>query len=156
MKKSLKEIREQAKSFYKKIDSVYCPYFKEKIIFSSEGFNHLRYRGSRKERHFEVQKMRYKLLSLAPTLLKHSGTLQEHEVQNIFIELNINKRRKKVLMKVHFFGFIAIIQQWKIKVIVRQIEKGKKHFWSVIPNWKTRKSKEKKILYRYTGNLAED
>lgn len=35
-----------------------------------------------------------------------------------------------------YFAFEAVIDGRRIKVIVRQVGKGKKHFWSVIPAWR--------------------
>ena len=140
MKKSLKKMRKKARVLYKKIGEIYCPYLKENVAFTSEGFNHLRYRGL-KERHCKVQETRYKLLHLAPEIIIKSGTLQEFETKN----------------NIKFFGFIAIIRGWKAKVIIRQVGNGKKHFWSIIPNWKTRVSKEGKNIYKnHTGDLTKD
>lgn len=157
MTESLEQLRQKARVAYKKIGSVKCPYFKEEIMFNSEGFNHIRYRAARRERHLDVQKMRYTLLKFAQIIIGKSQTLQEHNMIKQFVETEMNKRKESVLKEVHFYGFIAIIDGWKVKVIVRQIGNGKKHFWSIIPNWRTRKSKEgRKSFENYTGNLAED
>lgn len=156
-KKSITEIREKARSEYKAITPVHCPYFKEAVVFNSEGFNHIRYKAGRRERHLKAQEIRYKLLHLAPRVIGKSHTLQEHETVNQFIESKKNKRKEKALKEVHFYGFIAIINKQKVKVIVRQAGEGHKHFWSIIPNWKTRKSKEgtKKRL-NHSGNMQTD
>jgi len=157
MKEPLKNIRESAEKGYKDMKEIHCPYFKEKVTFTSEGFNHIRYRKSRNERHYSVQKMRYKLLPLASEVLRNSKTLQEHEIQKNFIEVKRNKKREKIMKEVHFYGFIAIVKDWKVKVIVRQVGEGKKHFWSIIPNWKTRRTKDsKKQQVKHTGDLAVD
>jgi len=36
----------------------------------------------------------------------------------------------------HFWAFEAVVDNRRIKVVVRQVGKGKKHFWSVIPAWR--------------------
>lgn len=157
MQNNLNKIRQKAKRYYKTIASTYCPYFKERVVFTSEGFNHIRYRTKNKKRHIKVREIRYKLLDMAPKVISYSNTLQEYDLQNLLIRIQRNKTKKKISKKVQFFGFIAIINGWKIKVIVRQVGNGKKHFWSIIPNWKTRKSIEGKNLYQnYTGNLDKD
>lgn len=156
MKASLTNIRESARDLYKSLDPIYCPYFKEEISFTSEGFKHIRYRNLH-ERHYNSQEIRYKLLQFAPKLLKKTSTLQEYETQKLFVEIKQNKKKEKVLKDVYFYGFIAILSDWKVKVIVRQVGNGKKHFWSIIPNWRTRKSKENKKQYiNHTGNMSED
>jgi len=101
--------------------------------------------------------MRYKLLPMAIEVLRNSKTLQEYETQITFIEVKQNKKRKNILKEIQFFGFIAIIKEWKLKVIVRQVGEGKKHFWSIIPNWKTRRTKEGvKQFLNHSGDLYED
>jgi len=39
----------------------------------------------------------------------------------------------------------------RFKIIVRQIEGGERHFWSIIPFWKNNKE-----LKLHSGNLGED
>jgi hypothetical protein len=43
--------------------------------------------------------------------------------------------------KFSFWSFEGVVDERKVKVIVRQIGSGKKHFWSVIPSWKVKKIK---------------
>ena len=38
--------------------------------------------------------------------------------------------------QVKYWDFEAVVDDRRIKVIVRQIGNGKKHFWSVIPAWR--------------------
>jgi len=52
-----------------------------------------------------------------------------------------------------YFGFIAILEGWKIKVIVKKTKNGNPHFLSVIPNWTTNKKRDR-LLHK--GNLEED
>ena len=139
---ALNEVRAKAQELYKGIGEIHCPYLKEKVHFNSAGFNHLQFRGNRNKRHKNVQEIRCRLIQLAPLVIRDSKTLQEYEEQSLFIEVKVNKKTKTVLKRVQFFGFIAIVKNRKVKVIVRQIGNGQKHFWSIIPNWKTRKSKE--------------
>ena len=157
MNNSLKSLRANAKAEYSSIGCVFCPYFQEEIVFNSEGFKHIRYRSKYKERHFKVQKIRYHLLGFAPKLLKTTSTLQEYELRVKKVKVKINKQKSYILKKVQYFGFIGIIEGCKVKVVVRQLGNGKKHFWSVIPNWKTRSTKDnKKTFQNHSGDLAKD
>lgn len=151
------ELRERAAEEYRQIGRIYCPYFQEEVHFTSEGFNHIRYRKARNERHIQVQEMRYKLLHFAPELVRLTKTLQEHEIQHLFVETKHNKRKEIVLKEIQFFGFIAILKNYKVKVIVRQVGNGQKHFWSIIPNWKTRRTKDgRRIIQQHTGDLLQN
>lgn len=47
-------------------------------------------------------------------------------------------------------SLVAIINRHRIKIIIKEIQGGKKFFWSLIPFWKTRKDAmngDKKILH---------
>jgi len=157
----LELLRKKAKEVYTEINEVHCPYFKEKVHFNAQGFNHIRYKGARKERDHKSQEMRLKLLKLAPQVIRDSKTIQEYDEESVFIEVKHNKRKEKELKLARYFGFIAIIgndpkKGMKTKVIVRQVGNGQKHFWNIIPNWQTRKSKEGNQYLNHTGNLIED
>ena len=52
-----------------------------------------------------------------------------------------------------FWTFEAVIDERRIKVIVRQVGRGKKHFWSVIPAWRKDRFG---ILNAKKRNLEED
>lgn len=111
---------------YKKIGAVFCPYFRLEIGFNGKGLNHVFFQGSRSERDFEDMQTRMRLMDRAVKLLKivttHSGYICD------------NKGSKPI----HYWEFIAVIDNRRIKVVVRQQgDGGAKHFWSVIPKWKT-------------------
>ena len=83
----MKKIDYKARSFYKRIKSVYCPYFGEKVAFTSKGFNHIKYRKKRKTRHPKVREMRYRLLAFAPKIITLSNTLQEYEQKSVIVRV---------------------------------------------------------------------
>ena len=53
------------------------------------------------------------------------------------------------MVHVNYFGFVAIMNDVRVKIVVKQIDDGKKFFWSIHPNWKTKMvdGKIKKILH---------
>lgn len=134
-----KKLKQKTYIKYKKIRQVYCPYFKTKVRFKSKGFWHMIYTGRNQKRELKSQKLRFKLLALAVKTLHLSATLQEFE----------NNNKTKAL----YYGFIAIIEGWKIKVIVKKAGHGRPYFWSVIPNWITNKKRDR-VLFK--GNLEKD
>ena len=52
----------------------------------------------------------------------------------------------------YYWAFEAVVDKRRIKVIVRQVGKGKKHFWSVIPAWRRIRG----IVINAKGKLNED
>ncbi len=75
-KEDFEEIKLNAENNYKSVVEVYCPYFKEKIVFNSEGLEHLKFKRHEKPRSEQEQHMRFKLLGLAPEVIRSSHTLQ--------------------------------------------------------------------------------
>ena len=53
-----------------------------------------------------------------------------------------------------FYEFIAVLENVRVKVIVKEILGGEKHFWSIIPFWGIDKASSKRILC--SGNPAQD
>ncbi len=145
--------RQSALKDYKQIKQVFCPYLKTKVVFNSGGFRHLIYKAGNKKRDPSSMKMRFKMLSNAVAVLKITTTLQEYQSETK--ELPVKEYGQKVdkITTVVYFGFIAIINDWKIKVIVKKIGQGEPFFWSVIPNWVT-SPKRDKIFHK--GSLEED
>lgn len=152
------KFKDKIRQEYDSIREVHCPYFNGMVKFSSDGFQHLLFKGSSKakERSHGEQYIRLKLFKLAPKLLRITRTLQEFHSQNQFVVIKTNKRREAVVKEVKYWGFIAIIEDRKIKVVVKQLGDGFKRFWSIIPNWTTRKSRETHSRINHSGNLEND
>ncbi len=141
------EIKNKAEDFYKNLDSIYCPYLKDKVSFSALGLEHLKFKRREKPRSSEDQYMRFKLLHLAPEIIKVSHTLQGIWETKKFERVRIHSRTEEVLKLVTYYEFIAVIKRNRVKVIVKQIDHGAKFFWSLIPFWGMNKTTMERILY---------
>lgn len=150
--KNYSKIKNQAYKKYKSIGRVYCPYLKKEIVFNSKGFRHLIYKAGNKKRDQKSQILRFQLIDKAVKVLGITTTLQEYQSETTKIILKDHGRRVFKSKSLIYFSFIAIIQGWKIKVIVKRIRKGQPFFWSLIPNWKTRR--KERIFFK--GNMEED
>jgi len=152
-----KKIKDDAYNFYKKLGRIHCPAFNnEYIYFNSEGFNHLTYKNKRSERNKNDQITKFKLLPKAKQIIEISTTFQEYDEGLIEIRRKKHKKRITETMIVKYWGLIAIIKNFRIKVIVREIGNGEKHFWSVIPGWSTYYYKNIKLISKSKGKLNED
>lgn len=94
------------------------------------------------------------MLRLAPEVLKLSRTVQGISEKKKFEFQNTNSRWERVARLVKHYEFIAVIKNIRIKVIVKEVEGGQKHFWSVIPFWGIDKETSKRVLY--SGDLEID
>lgn len=151
------KIREDSQKFYSQIGAVSCPAFDDELVyFNSEGFNHLVYKRSRGERSKNDQITKFKLLAKAKEIIQISTTFQEYEEGLIEVVRKKYKGIVKETLEVHHWGFVAVVRGWRVKVVIRQIGNGQKHFWSVIPAWVTNQYKDVKLICKSKGDLSED
>lgn len=143
--KSMKDhqnLKKLAKAFFKRNPSISCPAFpNEAIVFNSKGLSHLFYKGAEKisRRELQESEVRINLLPRALEVLQRMPLPQEES------EL-VDTRGKHY----RYWAFEAVVDNRRVKVIVRQVGDGKKHFWSVIPAWR----KNRGGVLNARGNLA--
>src|ERR1044071_166509 len=150
----LESVRADAEGLYHKIGNVYCPYFSQPVAFNAKGIRHLKFKYDRHARPRQDQYARLKLLHLAPEVLGLSRTLQGIWHTRQFEFQKMHSRWDRVLRDVTFFEFIAVLDNVRIKVIVKQVGDGEKHFWSVIPFWRIGGDSKRRILH--SGDPAHD
>ena len=144
----LQRLKEKAELEYKKIESVNCAYFKENVHFNRKGIDHIKFKKWNKTRPAKDQYMRLKLLHLAPQVLKLSRTVQGMSQEREFVHKKVHSRWDNVLVDIYYWEFVAIIEEVRIRVVVRQVSGGKKHFWSIIPFWQNDNNRNRKMIYR--------
>ncbi len=150
-------LRKSAQDFYNNINSVFSPALKEKITFPAEGFNHIVFKTARTERERSSQILRFKLLPLAKKLIEISNTYQEFEETIGDFVIKKHKKKVKESRSVKYWGIIAIIDNRKIKVIIRKIgDNGSLHFWSIVPAWTTNKYRDVKFFTTMKGCPEKD
>src|SRR3989338_2829540 len=134
--------KNQIKKIFNLTKEIDCPAFpNEKVVFNAKGINHLIYKGNRSRREESRILTNIRLLPRAIQVLKHMDYSQEET----------SYLRENTTFK--FWTFEAVIDERRIKVIVRQVGRGKKHFWSVIPAWRKDRFG---ILNAKKRNLEED
>lgn len=145
------EIRANAAELYASFKKVYCPAIAGDIHFTSEGFNHLIYERARKERDKKTQILRFDMLDKAKFTLKTSTTYQEYE-ENMESR-KVNRYGKLISMNVivRYWGFVAVVNRFRVKVVVRQVGNGKMEFQSVIPAWYIKQYRAIKLIQNSTG-----
>lgn len=148
----------EAAAFYQSIDPVKCPYFNGDCVhFNSEGFEHLIFKEWNKTRSQSEQYTRFRLLPLAVSVIRKSGTLQEYDERNAFVRRQSKGKWCKVMKLVRYYVFVAIVNELRIKVIVKEIEGGQRCFHSIYPSWNTQSDgqggKKKKL---FQGNPETD
>ncbi len=148
--------RTKAEVFYHSLGEVYCPYFKEKIAFNAKGWEHLQFKNRQRSRPPNEQYVRFKLLPLVPDILSLSHTLQGVCHTKGFELMNINSRWDNVLKEVTFWEFMAVAEDVRMRIVIKQIEGGNKYFFSVIPFWKIKPLTNERLLYGYSSLSSAD
>ena len=147
-------VKTEAEELYAALEPVYCPYFGEKITFNAKGIKHLKFKSDEVARPQSDQYSRLKLVHIAPDILKLSHTVQGIWRTKRFEIQKTHSRWEKVLKEVLYWEFIAVLENVRLKVIVKQVAGGEKHFWSVIPFWGINKETSSRILH--SGNPDSD
>lgn len=129
------EVRRKGEGFYNNLEEIYCSYFKEVVVFNSDGLEHLYFKQREKRRSEQDQYMRFKLLHLVPEILKLSRTLQGMLETRQFERLRVHNRTETVMQSVRYFEFIAVMKRNRVKIIIKQVGEGRKFFGSIIPFW---------------------
>ncbi len=122
--------------FYKSIGKVFCPYFNEYVFFTELGYEHLRFKNKNTARTMRDRQMRTSLIPTAIKIISLSSTLQGKSSRNRFEERFVNNRKEVALRYVQYFEFMAVINDKKTKVVVKQIENQELIFLSIIPLYK--------------------
>lgn len=148
------KVSEKAEEFYTSIGEIRCPYFGEKIAFNTAGFKHLKFKSDQVARSRSEQYARLKLLIFAPQVLTLSRTIQGISHTKHFERIRMHSRTDTILKPVSHYEFIAVLENVRVKVIVKQIDGGQKFFWSIIPFWKIDVTNSRRILH--SGNPEHD
>lgn len=149
-----KTTKEKAEEFYTTIGAIHCPYFGEEVAFNVKGIKHLKFKSDGVARPRDDQYSRLKLVHLAPEVLKLSRTVQGIWHTRRLEVQKTNSRWERALKDVSFYEFMAVLDNVRVKVIVKQVSGGEKHFWSVIPFWGINKEMSKRILH--SDDLEKD
>ncbi|MDO8575553.1 MAG: hypothetical protein Q7R78_02535, partial [bacterium] len=135
-------IKSEAIEHYSSLKEVYCPYFRENIHFNSKGINHILRKSWNKVRGEKDQLMRFKNIKLAPVIISKSHTIQDILHTKRFERIRRNNRWDTILTNVSYYEFIAMIDNIRLKIIVKEIDFKDKFFWSIIPFWGKKISEE--------------
>ena len=146
-------VKRRAEDFYKTIGDVHCPYFKEAVHFNVAGLDHVKFKDWRKVRSSKDLFMRLKLLHLAPEVIKLSRTVQGISETKEFVRRKVHSRWDTVLTIITYYEFVAVLENRRVRVVVRHLAGGEKHFWSIQPFWKEDHNGRRKLSY---GNPATD
>lgn len=144
-------IKSEASTLYNTFVSVDSVAIGQKVLFTSEGFNHLIYSAPKKMRDKRAQILRFDMLPKAKFILETSTTFQEYDEEIINKRVNRNGHWVPRNVLVRCWGFVAIVQKFRVKVVVTQEGNGAIKFLSVAPAWFTKQYRDIKIIETSVG-----
>lgn len=120
----------KAKESYVRIGHIWCPALKDHIAFDDAGFHHLIWK-NRKHRSRTEQKRRFRLLPSAERVIaqtKLSIAYQEREI--MFLKKKYGEAKIEAA-HASFWGLKEERDDQTITVVIRQVDSGDKHFYSI-------------------------
>ncbi|MFA4954341.1 MAG: hypothetical protein WC641_03450 [Patescibacteria group bacterium] len=152
------KIKAKAESLYKSVVKVHCPALGMDVHFSSDGFHHLQYDGTRAERTKLVQRNKILCLQEAVDIIKKTTTIQEYRSAiQPFGKADKNGFRQTKHVKYYAFHAITdLTKPRRVNVVVRRIGDGNHHFWSVMPSWKEDKINDSQTVRKIGGGWMLD
>jgi len=121
LNKKHKEFIKNSKKEYGKIGYVECPAFNnEKVIFNNSGFNHLIRKGN------ELRPISVQIHRINLTIKYTKDILKSSKKYTTYLK-NTNEN----FHIAYFWSFISKYDGLNIKIVVRQLENGPKHFFSI-------------------------
>jgi hypothetical protein len=148
-----RHVRQQAETLYAGLGKIRCPYFQADVHFNTNGFRHIRFKDWNRGRDRRDQFMRLKYLGRAPEILRLSRTLQGIQETTEWERRHRYGKWERLLVSVTYYEFIAVIENRRFKVIVKQLPGGERIFWSLVPFWR-QNEQGKRILY--SGEPAQE
>lgn len=129
-KNNHKELKRLAKISYDTVGSVESHHLKSKIVFNSVGFRHLVWQGKTPRRRRE-QIRRFALLPYAAGIIKNPIGKIEYRTGEELSKTKWHHKKMNGKSVAQFWGFVGKVDGKRVKVIVRQVGKGEKHFFSI-------------------------
>ena len=126
--------KNRAREIYSKIGRVECPALSnDSVSFSRIGFNHLIRKG-RIPRTRNEQKRRFVLIPYVEEIVKNPEARIIYREKTIKYKANRHGEKIIIESQAKFWAFMENIEFCRVKVIIRQLGDGDKHFFSVISN----------------------
>lgn len=152
------KIKSKADIFYKSVGCVRCPALDANVHFTSDGFHHLQFDGTRAERTKIVQKNKMLCLHEAVEVIKKSNTVQEYRtaVQPIGKPDKSGFRSTKNVVYYAFHAITDFSKLRRVNVVVRRVGDGNFHFWSVMPSWKEEEITDTQKMRKVGGDWLLD
>lgn len=126
-----KRDRGMARRFYDGIGVVRCPALGDAVVvFGAAGFKHLVYKPSRSETEI-VERLSF-LRHASVTVSTSNARVTYRKRSETHSIIRNNESRRPQSIDVHYWGIEAVIDGHVYVAVIRQIDMGQKHFYSIM------------------------
>lgn len=130
------ELRTSFEASYQVLKQVHCPYLDMAVHFNAMGLEHLKFGRKNHARPHQEQAIRMQLFYLASQIIQASRTVQGLSQARGFEAIRSNGGTDTRLVQISYTEFVAILDNKRVRVVLKRIEDGPWFYWSVIPFWK--------------------
>jgi len=153
-------VKLKAEAFYSALEPVNCPYLQCKVHFNIKGLDHIKFKEWNKPRVLFDQFQRLKIITVIPQILNASHTVQGKWNRKEWERQKKHGRWEKKTREVVYYEFVAVIENVRAKVIVKEITGNPPFFWTIIPFWRMNEVTNARILHDADilkdGNFKDD
>lgn len=122
--------KEEAKEYYSQLGRVWCPALKDYVVFNSMGFRHLmRKRGKRRPN--TEQQRRFALLPNARSIIFDPETIAIPGKRTAIQSTHEYGKKIEKVIPANFWVLAVPRKDVPITIVIRQFDKGEKHFFSI-------------------------
>lgn len=135
---NLQKLKTEVHEKYLGYGLIVCPVINERVMFNNQGWKHISFDGKGHRRNSKSIYMRLKLVIFAPEVIQQASTVIKDEIRTLQIN-NVDR-------KVRFIELALSIKNSRshVTVILRRIEEGTLHYYSV----RRTKNKVKRLLLK--------
>lgn len=131
------QLKIKTKKLYSKIGRIPSPALSnEYVAFTSVGFTHLVRKG-RNPRPQSEQIKRFSLLVFAEQIIKNPQAVIIYRTTETKYWTNRHGEKVLITSTGHFWTFVEKTDGYTIKIVIRQLNSGQKHFFSIMSNKKS-------------------
>src|SRR3989339_408294 len=125
----INELKEKIRVQYKATGSIWCPAVKDNVLFNHYGFSHLTHDSTGHRRPHKEIELRLHLVLLASEVIKKAKSIIQFPDGKYPSTIIIKGKQRPVV----YYEIAHYVQSQKehVTVILRRIEEGKLHYYSV-------------------------
>jgi hypothetical protein len=127
--------KREARAAYRNTGAAWSPAFQCHIAFNVAGFHHILWKQNERRSKRE-QIRRFALLCRAKPIIEQTKNVATHRQTTVLHIARRRGKKKTRVLKADFWSLVQKSRDITVTVVIRQLEGGQKHFFSIFSNRK--------------------